>query len=54
MRRGGWVLKVYEHSLSVMFLLLFLASMALHAIGGSEEYSSEQQNHGQAPVTVRE
>ncbi|HEX9085967.1 MAG TPA: DUF6766 family protein [Arthrobacter sp.] len=51
-RRGGWVLKLYEHSLSIMFLLLFVASMALHAIGGSEEYSSEQQSHGQPPVTV--
>jgi hypothetical protein len=51
-RRGGWVLKLYEHSLSIMFLLLFLASFALHAIGGSEEYSSEQQGHGQPPVTV--
>ncbi len=51
-RRGGWVLKLYEHSLSVMFLLLFLASLALHAVGGSEEYSSEQQAHGLPPVTV--
>ncbi len=34
-RRGGWVLKLYEHSLSIMFLLLFLASFALHAVGGS-------------------
>lgn len=51
-RRGGWVLKLYEHSLSIMFLLLFVASFALHAIGGSEEYSSEQQSHGQPPVTV--
>ncbi|MGP4030808.1 DUF6766 family protein [Pseudarthrobacter sp. 1C304] len=53
-RRGGWVLKLYEHSLSVMFLLLFLASFALHAVGGAEEYSSEQQSHGQPPVTVLE
>jgi hypothetical protein len=53
-RRGGWVLKLYEHSLSIMFLLLFLASFVLHAIGGSEEYSSEQQSHGQPPVTVFE
>ncbi len=51
-RRGGWVLKLYEHSLSIMFLLLFAASFALHAVGGSEEYSSEQQSHGQPPVTV--
>ena len=53
-RRGGWVLKIYEHSLSIMFLLLFLASFTLHAIGGAEEYGSEQQSHGQPPVTVLE
>ena len=51
-RRGGWVLKLYEHSLSIMFLLLFLMSVALHAVGGSEEYSEEQQAHGQPPVSV--
>ncbi|MEC5192848.1 MULTISPECIES: DUF6766 family protein [unclassified Arthrobacter] len=53
-RRGGWVLKLYEHSLSIMFLLLFLASFALHAVGGSAAYSAEQQSHGQPPVTVYE
>ncbi|MDQ0823229.1 hypothetical protein QFZ79_000971 [Arthrobacter sp. V4I6] len=53
-RRGGWVLKLYEHSLSVMFLLLFLMSISLHAIGGTEGYSEEQQSHGQPPVTVLE
>jgi hypothetical protein len=51
-RRGGWVLKLYEHSLSIMFLLLFLMSIVLHAVGGSEAYSEEQQAHGQPPVTV--
>jgi len=50
-RRGGWVLKVYEHSLSIMFLALFLMSVWLHAAGGSREYSDEQQAHGQPPVT---
>jgi hypothetical protein len=51
-RRGGVVLKLYEHSLSIMFLLLFLASFTLHAVGGSEEYSQEQQSHGQPGVTL--
>jgi hypothetical protein len=51
-RRGGWVLKLYEHSLSIMFLLLFLMSIVLHAVGGSEAYSEEQQSHGQPAVTV--
>ncbi|MGI8566637.1 MAG: DUF6766 family protein, partial [Pyrinomonadaceae bacterium] len=36
-RRGGWVLKLYENSLALAFLLLFLISFALHAVGGAEE-----------------
>jgi hypothetical protein len=51
-KRGGVVLKLYEHSLSIMFLLLFLASFALHAIGGTQEYNSEQQSHGQPTVSI--
>ncbi|MGM9474242.1 DUF6766 family protein [Pseudarthrobacter sp. YS3] len=53
-RRGGWVLKVYEHSLSGLFFILFLGSMAGHALGGAAEYSEEQLAHGQQPVTVLE
>lgn len=53
-RRGGWVLTVYEHSLSALFVLLFVASFVLHAVGGAEEYSSEQLAHGQPTVTVWE
>ncbi|WP_364746864.1 DUF6766 family protein [Arthrobacter sp. LAR12-1-1.1] len=51
-RRGGWVLTLYEHSLSIMFLLLFLASFMLHAVGGTDEYNSDQEAHGQPTVTV--
>jgi hypothetical protein len=51
-RRGGWVLKLYEHSLSIMFFVLFLASFILHAVGGANDYNSDQQAHGQPTVTV--
>jgi hypothetical protein len=51
-RRGGWVLKLYEHSLSVMFIALFLTSFALHAFGGTAAYNDEQQSHGQSMVSV--
>jgi uncharacterized membrane protein YjdF len=51
-RRGGWVLKIYEHSLSGLFFALFFASMVLHAVGGAAAYSEEQMAHGQPPVTV--
>jgi hypothetical protein len=45
-RHGGWRLRLYEHSLSIAFLTLFLLSFILHAVGGAEEYSAEQRAHG--------
>jgi hypothetical protein len=51
-RRGGLVLKLYENSLSIAFLSLFLASMLLHAAGGAKEYSAEQAAHVEAGVTL--
>jgi hypothetical protein len=46
-RRGGLVLKLYEHSLSLAFLLFFLTSITLHAVSGAAEYNQEQSAHGQ-------
>jgi hypothetical protein len=46
-RKGGFVLKLYENSLSLAFLLLFLGSFFLHAAGGAAEYNQEQAEHGQ-------
>jgi hypothetical protein len=51
-KRGGLVLKLYEHSLSILLLLLFIASFSLHAAGGASAYSDEQQSHGQPAVTM--
>jgi Domain of unknown function (DUF6766) len=45
-RRGGWVLAVYRRSLSLAFLALFLASVALHAASGSRAYNAEQSMSG--------
>jgi hypothetical protein len=46
-RKGGWTLKIYEHSLSLALLLLFLGSFFLHAVGGAGEYNDDQRQHGQ-------
>lgn len=46
-RRGGWVLRVYENSLGLAFILLFLISWAGHAAGGFVHYAAEQSSHGQ-------
>jgi membrane protein implicated in regulation of membrane protease activity len=51
-RAGGWRLRLYEHSLSIAFTILFLLSILLHALGGAREYSAEQVAHGQPPVGV--
>jgi hypothetical protein len=51
-RRGGWVLRLYENSLSLAFLLLFAASFVAHATGGARAYSDEQVAHGGLPVGV--
>lgn len=44
--KGGWILKIYEHSLSLAFLMLFLGSFFLHARAGASEYNDEQKEHG--------
>jgi len=51
-RRGGLALRLYEHSLSLAFLALFLASFALHAASGAREFSAEQLEHGEPGVTA--
>jgi hypothetical protein len=51
-RRGGWVLVLYENSLAIVFFALFFASMALHAIGGSQAFNEEQIQHGEAAISA--
>lgn len=51
-RRGGWMLKLYEHSLSIAFALLFLASWVVHGLGGAKEYNQEQLEHGQQAIST--
>jgi hypothetical protein len=46
-KRGGWVLRLYENSLGLAFVVLFLASWVGHAAGGYVEYASDQVEHGQ-------
>jgi hypothetical protein len=46
-KRGGWVLRLYEHSLGLAFIVLFLASWVGHAAGGYAAYAADQVEHGQ-------
>jgi len=47
-RRGGWVLRVYENSLSLALVMLFAGSFMLHAWGGVHEHVRESLQHGLA------
>jgi hypothetical protein len=46
-RRGGWVLRLYEHSLGLAFVALFLASFVGHILGGYVDYASDRAAHRQ-------
>jgi hypothetical protein len=48
-RRGGWILKLYENSLSIVFAALFFVSLAMHAIGGAMLHNEERRAHGEPP-----
>jgi hypothetical protein len=45
-RKGGIVLRLYEHSLSLAFLILFIICFFLHAAGGAREYNQDRIEHG--------
>ena len=51
-RRGGWVLTAYEHSLSGLLFILFFAAVIGHAISGARAYSAEELAHGGEPVST--
>ncbi len=51
-RKGGFILKLYENSLASAFLVLFLVSVALHALGGAAEYNAEQVAHHQPTIPL--
>jgi len=48
-RRGGWILRLYEHSLGLAFVVLFLLSWIGHALGGFAAYAADEALHRQPP-----
>jgi len=51
-RRGGWVLRLYSHSLSLALFTLFLFSFLMHAVHGARLFNEEQLQHGGTPLTI--
>ena len=51
-RRGGWILVLYEHSLTLAFGACFLSCFLLHAVSGRAQYNDDQLLHGAEAVTL--
>ena len=51
-KRGGWILRIYENSLGLAFVLLFLMAWVGHAAGGFAEFAADEVTHGQARPTL--
>lgn len=53
-RHGGWMLKLYEHSLTLAFTLMFLGCFIIHGASGAANYNEELAEHGEGPLTMVE
>jgi hypothetical protein len=51
-RRGGFLLTLYAHSLTLALGGLFGLSFLLHAVGGVSRHNVEQLAHGESPITL--
>ncbi|MCD6050445.1 MAG: hypothetical protein K0Q55_1848, partial [Verrucomicrobia bacterium] len=51
-KEGGWKLRLYEHSLSIALLLLFIGSFVGHLLGGARLHQQENIEHGKAAGTM--
>ncbi|HZM40411.1 MAG TPA: DUF6766 family protein [Acidimicrobiales bacterium] len=51
-RRGGWVLRLYEHSLSIALLGMFALAFLGHLVTGARAFSAEEVAHGEPGVSA--
>jgi hypothetical protein len=51
-RKGGWILKAYSNSLSIVFFTLFFISWGMHFYGSLEAHNAETLLNGQSPDTA--
>jgi hypothetical protein len=52
-RKGGWLLRLYAHSLSIAFAFMFFVSFTMHIFAGHREYARGQvQLHQPRPSVM--
>lgn len=53
-RKGGWVLAIYKHSLTIALLLLFLISFILHLYGSFKDENEQLAQKGKPLQSIGE
>lgn len=51
-KKGGWILALYKHSLSIVLVLLFLFSFVLHFYGSLKDENEQLLQKGLPEETV--
>ena len=51
-KKGGWWLKLYSNSLSIVFFILFFFSWGMHLYGSWQDFNNEQIIKGQPTETL--
>lgn len=51
-KKGGWILSLYKHSLTIVLLLLFLISFVVHFYGSLKDENQQLALKGMPPETV--
>lgn len=51
-KRGGWRLKLYQNSLSLAFVVLFIGSWLGHCYGSFVDYNEQQILQGESPKNL--
>ncbi len=51
-RKGGWILKIYKHSLTIALLLLFVLSFGLHLYGSLKDENDQLLRKGMPAVSI--
>jgi hypothetical protein len=51
-RKGGWVLTIYKHSLTIALLLLFILSFVVHLYGSLKDENEKLAEKGLPPESI--
>jgi hypothetical protein len=51
-KRGGFILQLYKHSLSISLFILFLLSFYLHWYGSNKDFNVERILEGHSPENM--